>query len=107
MISKNVKDRNILVMAKKAVVQVSKYPLVKRIVSLLPDYFYIKLKWYGRHMPYKLNLKNPRTFNEKLQWIKLYDHNPLYTTMVDKYRVKQYVTDLIGADYVIPIKGKS
>ena len=47
-------------------------------------------------MPYRLNLKTPRSYNEKLQWIKLYDHNPLYTTMVDKYRAKQYVTERIG-----------
>lgn len=53
-------------------------------------------------MDYPLNLDNPQTFNEKLQWLKLYDHNPLYTTLVDKYRVKQWVADKIGAQYVIP-----
>ena len=51
------------------------------------------------------NLKNPKTFNEKLQWLKLHDHNPLYHTMVDKYEVKNYVSNLIGKDYVIPTLG--
>ena len=49
-----------------------------------------------------LNLKNPRTFNEKLQWLKLNDRNPLYTTLVDKYEVKSYISDKIGDRYVIP-----
>lgn len=92
-------------MAEKAVVQVSKYPVINKLVSLLPDKYFIKLKWYGRRMPYKLNLKHPRTYSEKLQWIKLYDHNPLYTTLVDKYRVKEYVEERIGAEHVIPLLG--
>lgn len=53
----------------------------------------------------KLNLKNPKTFNEKLQWLKLYDRNPLYTTLVDKYEVKKYIVDKIGEEYVIPTIG--
>lgn len=53
----------------------------------------------------RLHLKHPRTYTEKLQWLKLYDHNPLYTTMVDKYAVKQYVADIIGDNYVIPTIG--
>ena len=54
-------------------------------------------------MPYCLNLKNPRSFNEKLQWIKLYDRNPQYSIMVDKYRVKEYVSKRIGGGYIIPV----
>lgn len=53
-------------------------------------------------MGYKINLRNPKTFNEKLQWLKLYDHNPLYTTLVDKYAVKQWVAGKIGIQYVVP-----
>lgn len=45
---------------------------------------------------YKLNLKTPKTFNEKLSWIKLYDRQPLYTRLADKYAVKQYVAERIG-----------
>ena len=51
---------------------------------------------------YKLNLDNPRTFNEKLQWLKLYDRKPVYTKMVDKYEAKKYVADIIGEEYIIP-----
>ena len=53
-------------------------------------------------MGYKLDLKHPRTFNEKLQWLKLNDRKPEYTLMVDKYRVKEWVAKKIGEEYVIP-----
>ena len=56
-------------------------------------------------MGYKMDLKNPRTFNEKIQWLKLYDRNPSYTTMVDKYEAKKYVGNLIGEEYIIPTIG--
>lgn len=49
-----------------------------------------------------LNLDNPKTFNEKLQWLKLYDRNPLYTKLVDKYLVKDWVAEKIGREYIIP-----
>ena len=52
-----------------------------------------------------LNLENPETFNEKLQWLKLYDRRPEYTMMVDKFEVKKYVSDIIGEEYVIPTLG--
>lgn len=53
----------------------------------------------------KLNLKNPKTFNEKLQWLKLYDRKPEYTQMVDKADVKDYVAGKIGKQYIIPTLG--
>ena len=56
-------------------------------------------------MDYKLDLENPRTYNEKIQWLKLYDHRPEYHIMVDKYDVKDYVRNLIGEEYVIPTFG--
>lgn len=52
-----------------------------------------------------LNLNNPKTFNEKIQWLKLYDHRSLYHTVVDKYEVKKYVSDIIGENYIIPTLG--
>ncbi len=70
----------------------------------LSDESYIKLKWKATK-GYPLNLKAPKTFNEKLQWLKLYYHKPEFTKMVDKYAVKQYITDKIGAEYVIPLLG--
>ena len=50
----------------------------------------------------KLDLEHPVTFNEKLQWLKLHDHNPLYPTMVDKITAKDYVASIIGSEYIIP-----
>lgn len=92
-------------MADRSIIQVAKHPWLSPLLRLCSDKMYFRIKWFARRMPYKLNLKNPQTFNEKIQWIKLYDRNPLYTTLVDKYRVKQYVTDRIGADHVIPLLG--
>lgn len=68
------------------------------------DKLHVKNAWHSR-MTYKLNLKSPKSYNEKLQWLKLYDHNPLYTTMVDKYAVKEYVANIIGEEYIIPTLG--
>lgn len=65
------------------------------------DEVYLKLLYYFR-MGRRLNLKNPTTFNEKLQWIKLHDRDPRYTMMVDKFEVKDYVASLIGSEYIIP-----
>ena len=53
----------------------------------------------------KLNLKDPQTFNEKIQWLKLYDRKPEYTKMVDKYEAKNYVAERIGEQYIIPTLG--
>lgn len=53
----------------------------------------------------ELNLECPETFNEKIQWLKLYDRKPVYTTMVDKYEAKKYVAGIIGEKYIIPTLG--
>lgn len=64
------------------------------------------LKWKFRHsVGYPLNLKTPQSYNEKLQWLKLYDRNPQYTRMVDKYEAKKYVASIIGEEYIIPTLG--
>lgn len=70
----------------------------------LPDKLFLKMM-FKRRMGYKLNLKNPQTFNEKLQYLKLYDRRPEYTIMVDKYAAKKYVADKIGEEYIIPTLG--
>lgn len=77
--------------------------LEKRL-SFLPDEYYLKLL-YRMHIGRKLNLSNPITFNEKLQWLKLYDHRPEYTMMVDKYKVREYIADKLGEEYLIPLLG--
>lgn len=67
----------------------------------MDDKWYLKIAWMHR-MGYKLDLKHPKTFNEKLQWLKLNDRRPEYTIMVDKYRVKDFVASIIGEQYIIP-----
>lgn len=69
------------------------------------DELSVKLKWQVYCMPYPLNIDHPKTYNEKIQWLKLNDHNPLYTTLVDKYAVKNYVSKIIGQQYIIPTIG--
>lgn len=75
-----------------------------KIGELFPDRFFLKCLYKAR-LGKKLNLKNPKTFNEKLNWLKLHDRNPEYTEMVDKYAVKKYVSDRIGEEYVIGLLG--
>lgn len=53
----------------------------------------------------ELDLKNPKTFNEKLQWLKLYDRRPEYTVLVDKYLVREYIAKELGEEYLIPLVG--
>ena len=67
----------------------------------MSDRAFLKLAYVIR-MRKILNLKNPKSFNEKLNWLKLYDRKPLYTTLVDKLAVKEYVANKIGAEYIIP-----
>lgn len=62
-------------------------------------------KMFKATMDYPLNLEKPKSFNEKLQWLKLYDRNPLYTKLVDKYKVREYISEKIGEDYLIPLLG--
>lgn len=71
------------------------------ITRFMSDKKYLEAMFYykmGKH----LDLENPKTFNEKLQWLKLYDRKPEYTTMVDKYAAKKYVAERIGEQYIIP-----
>ena len=70
----------------------------------LPDKEYLEKCFFAR-LGYELNLDNPRTFNEKLQWLKLYDRDDEYTFLVDKYEAKKIVANKIGYEYVIPTIG--
>lgn len=80
----------------------------KRVLQFLDKYasdeLYLSWMFYYR-LGYWPNLRNPRSFNEKLQWLKLHDHNPLYSLCADKYRVREYVSEIIGERYLIPIYG--
>lgn len=78
--------------------------LLDRLYFIFPDKLFIELK-FRLSTGYKLNLSNPRSFNEKLQWLKLNDHHDKYTQMVDKVEAKNYVASIIGPEYIIPTLG--
>ena len=77
------------------------YPL---LFSWMPDEMNLKF-WYRYNFGKKLNLDNPETFNEKLQWLKLNNRKDEYTRMVDKYEVKEYVASIVGDQFIIPTLG--
>lgn len=74
------------------------------LFNWMKDEEYIKLK-YSLSFDKSLDLDNPSTYTEKLQWLKLYDQRAQYTKMVDKYEVKKLVSDQIGDKYIIPTIG--
>lgn len=74
------------------------------VSKLFSDERYLKIKFHLK-MGKKLNLENPQTFNEKLQWLKLYNRKDEYTMMADKYAVRDYIADKIGEEYLIPLLG--
>lgn len=94
---------------------------IKAVVSKVENHIYWKkIEWgfydkmddesflkmaYKRKFGKELDLKNPVTFNEKLQWLKLHDRKSEYTTMVDKYEAKAYIAQKIGKEYVVPTLG--
>jgi len=74
------------------------------LLNWFPDSIYLK-GCFRAYMGYRLDLKNPQTFNEKIQWLKLHDRKPEYTQMVDKYAVREYIAKTIGEEYLIPLLG--
>ena len=81
------------------------FPLGRRnLLNWMPDSVFVKLLFRG-FMGTRLNLKEPKTFNEKLQWLKLYDHNPEYSDLVDKVKAKEIVGKAIGEEHIVPIYG--
>lgn len=74
-------------------------------LKLIPDESYLKTVYFWE-FGHRLNLINPTTFNEKIQWLKLYDRCDLYTELVDKFVVREYVRSRIGEEYLIPLLGK-
>lgn len=80
--------------------------IIKRLINLklfyiFSDKCYLKIL-YRVYFKKKLNLDNPKTYNEKIQWLKLNDRKKIYTTMVDKDKAKEYVASIIGEEYIIP-----
>lgn len=74
------------------------------LFRFLPDKLYLNMRYwpiFGK----KINFKEPKTFNEKINWLKLYDRKPEYIMMADKYRVRDYIAKTIGEEYLIPLLG--
>ena len=78
--------------------------VLKNFNFLFSDKLYLQLQFLFK-MGRKLDLSNPKSFNEKIQWLKLYNRDPLYTTLVDKYAVKKWVAERVGEEYIIPTLG--
>ena len=74
------------------------------LLDWMPDSAFLKLR-HRVLFKKKLDLKNPKDFNEKVHWLKLHDRKDEYTMMVDKYRVREYIADRLGEDYLIPLLG--
>ena len=81
-------------------VRIGRYSFLKN----MSDEAYVKML-YKDKFGKKLNLDNPQSFNEKLQWLNLHDRNPLYTELVDKYEVRKHIAAQIGEEYLIPLVG--
>ena len=77
---------------------------VEPICKGISDKWYLKLKFRIK-MGKKLELNHPETFNEKIQWLKLYERDSRYTELVDKYEVRKHITEVIGEEYLIPLVG--
>lgn len=78
--------------------------LIKKLLKWMPDKPYLWL-YYVAKLKRNLNFRNPKSFNEKLQWLKVYDRKDIYTTMVDKFEAKEFVKERIGQEYIIPTLG--
>ncbi|REE25794.1 teichuronopeptide biosynthesis TupA-like protein [Winogradskyella pacifica] len=78
------------------------YKLYELVLRLIPDKIIIKNS-FKKHMGYNLDLENPQTLNEKMNWLKLYNRKDLQTLVADKYKVRTYVEEKIGSEFLIPL----
>lgn len=78
--------------------------IIWKVLEHLPDKPYLSLL-FKRRLGYKMDWKNPQSFNQKLQWMKIYDRNPLYSKYADKVAVRDFVAATIGEQYLIPCLG--
>lgn len=89
---------------KKRLRRVAGYFVNHRLLNWMPDKLYLQIFYYAE-FGRLINFKNPKTFNEKLNWLKLYYRRQDLISLVDKYEVKKYIADKIGEQYVIPTLG--
>ena len=80
------------------------YRIMECCLRIIPDRVYIQLKHF-RVFHRFVDLKNPVTFNEKLQWLKLYYHPDVFTQMADKYAAREYIAERIGEEHLVPLIG--
>lgn len=102
-----IKTKRILVLLKNVFTNSSmrfNYMVKLGITNCISDKQFLSMK-YKKVFGEDIRLDTPITFNEKLQWLKLYDRKPEYTIMVDKYRVREYIADKIGEQYLVPLIG--
>ena len=78
--------------------------IIQKLSKIIPDELYLRIKFL-KHCGKRLDLRNPKTFGEKIQWLKLYDRKSQYTRMVDKITAKEYAASIIGDEYIIPTIG--
>ena len=76
----------------------------RQILNLVPDKLYLKLMFWAR-MGQKLDFRNPKSLNEKVQWLKLNDYKDSYSQLADKYEVRNYIKKTLGEEYLIPLVG--
>ena len=74
------------------------------LAKVLPDSIYLRMVFFSK-LKRKLDLSNPKSYNEKLNWLKINDRKEHYQIMVDKYEAKKYVANIIGKEYIIPTLG--
>lgn len=94
----------LMVLNPKKAIKIILLKILSSTSSMWSDELYIKTT-YRITFDKKLDLTNPITFNAKLQWLKLYNRQPEYTMMVDKYKVKSYVANKIGEEYIVKTLG--
>lgn len=78
--------------------------LIRSMLRWVPDELYLKMQ-FRKMMHRRLDLDNPRTLNEKLQWLKLHDRKDIYTSIVDKASAKDYAAAIIGQEHIVPTLG--
>lgn len=75
------------------------------MLSFLPDKPYLQLFYFATTRKF-INFKEPKGFNEKLQWLKIYDKHPEYSKLVDKYAVREHISETLGEEHLFPLLGK-
>ena len=81
-----------------------RYSIARKILKFFPDKVFLQL-YFRKNMHRWISFKYPKSFNEKIQWLKVNDHNKLYIELCDKYEVRQFVEELFGKEYLIPCYG--